>query len=123
MSRVEDEELKRAFAELHEKAIDTRQKLKLADLQIDSLKRSKQRAELTQIEMRTLPDKTRTYEAVGRMFLLQDMDTIKKDLVKRTKFSDEKIRTLEKSKNYLQQNLKESENNIREMVQRRQSRS
>lgn len=121
MSRAPDEELKKAFAELHEKVIDTRQKLKLADIQIDTLRRSKQRAELTQIELRTLPEKTRTFESVGRMFILQDVDTIKKDLTKRTKTSEEKIKTLESNKTYLQRNLKESENNIREMVQKRQS--
>ncbi|XP_058805568.1 prefoldin subunit 1 [Phymastichus coffea] len=121
MARIADEELKKAFAELHEKVIDTRQKLKLADIQIDTLRRNKQRAELTQVELRTLPDKTKTFEAVGRMFILQDRNTIKKDLDVRTKTADEKIKTLENNKTYLQRNLRESENNIREMVQKRQS--
>ncbi|XP_011494830.1 PREDICTED: prefoldin subunit 1-like [Ceratosolen solmsi marchali] len=120
MARIPDEELKKAFSELHDKLIDTKHKLKLLDLQIDILRRSKQRAELTQIEMRTLPAKTKTFETVGRMFLSQDVDTIKTDLKKRMKMADEKIKTLESNKSYLQQSLKESENNIREMVQRRQ---
>lgn len=121
MARAPDEELKKAFAELHGKVIDTRQNLKLADIQIESLKRVKQRNELTQIELRSLPDKTKTYESVGRMFLLQDLSTIKTNLNKRTKTADEKIKTLEKTKEHLQKNLKESENNIREMVQRKQN--
>ncbi|XP_014218921.1 prefoldin subunit 1 [Copidosoma floridanum] len=121
MARVPDEELKKAFAELHEKVIDTRQKLKLADIQIESLKRSKQRAELTQIELRSLPDKTKIYESVGRMFLLQDIGTIKTEMNKRTKTADSKIKSLETNKEYLQKNLKESENNIREMVQKKQN--
>jgi prefoldin subunit 1 len=120
MARVPDQELKKAFAELHAKVIDTRQKIKLLDLQIDTLRRLKQRAELTQIEMRTLPAKTKTYETVGRMFLSEDMDTIKIDLKKRMKLADERIKTFENNKSYLQQNLKESENNIREMIHRRQ---
>lgn len=120
MSQKPDKELKKAFQELHEKVIDTRQKLKLADIQIEGLKRSKQRAELTLVELKTLPDKTRTFESVGRMFLLQDINTINQDLNKRTKFAEEKIKTLECNKNYLMDNLTESENNIREMVQKRQ---
>lgn len=120
MSQRPDEELKKAFQELHEKVIDTRQKLKLADIQIESLKRSKQRAELTLVELKTLPEKTRTFESVGRMFLLQDIDTINQDLNKRTKFAEDKIKTLDSNKTFLLKNLTESENNIREMVQKRQ---
>ena len=121
MTRVPDEELKKAFAELHDKVIDTRMKLKFSDIQIETLRRTMQRAELTQIELRGLPTETKTYESIGRMFLLQDIDTIKKDLKKRTETANEKIKVLENNKNYLQRSLKESENNIREMVQKRQS--
>ncbi|XP_001603823.1 prefoldin subunit 1 [Nasonia vitripennis] len=120
MAQVPDAELKKAFAELHSKGIDTRQKLKLSDVQIETLRRIKQRAELTQVEIKTLPVNTRTFESVGRMFLLQDIDTIKTDLEKQTKTADEKIKILETNKHYLQRSLKESENNIREMVQKRQ---
>ena len=120
MAKAPDEELKKAFAELHEKVIDTRQKLKFADMQIENLRRSKQRAELTQVELKTLPSETKTFESVGRMFLLQNVGTIKTDLEKGIKTADEKIKTLENNKAYLQKNLKESEDNIREMVQKRQ---
>lgn len=37
-----------AFGELQQKAIDTTQKLRLADVQIESLKRQKQHAALTE---------------------------------------------------------------------------
>ncbi|KAK0174626.1 hypothetical protein PV327_010382 [Microctonus hyperodae] len=121
MARVADEELKKAFSELQEKMIDTTQKLKLADIQIDSLKRSKQRAELTITEIAGLDNKTKTYESVGRMFLLDDIASIKSGLESRMKTADEKIASLENNKSYLERNLKESKNNIREMVQQKQS--
>ncbi|XP_033207368.1 prefoldin subunit 1 [Belonocnema kinseyi] len=121
MARQPDEELKKAFLELQEKMIDTSQKLKLADVQIDSLKRTKQRADLTTKEITSLPPNTKTYESVGRMFLLDDIVSIKDGLEKRTKNAEEKIKTLENNKNYLQKSLKESENNLREMVQQRQN--
>ena len=121
MAREPDEELRKAFSQLHEKMIDTTQKLKLADLQIEKLKRTKQRAELTVKEISSYPKNTKTYESVGRMFLLDDIDNIKAELDKRMKNADEKVKTLENNKTYLQQNLKESENNIREMIQQRQN--
>ncbi|XP_015124264.1 prefoldin subunit 1 [Diachasma alloeum] len=121
MARVPDEELKKAFAELQEKMVDTTQKLRLADIQIESLKRMKQHAELTIKEIVTLPNTTKTYESVGRMFLLDDIDSIKKGLQSRMKNADEKITTLENNKTYLERDLKESKNNLREMVQQRQN--
>lgn len=121
MAREPDEELRKAFSQLHEKMIDTTQKLKLADLQIDKLKRTKQRAELTVEQITSYPKNTKAYESVGRMFLLDDIENIKNDLEKRMKNADEKVKTLENNKIYLQQNLKESENNIREMVQQKQN--
>ncbi|XP_053989335.1 prefoldin subunit 1 [Hylaeus volcanicus] len=121
MAREPDEELRKAFSQLHEKMIDTTQKLKLADIQIEKLKRSKQRAELTVKEVSSYPVDTKTYEPVGRMFLLDDIDNIKTGLDKRMKAADEKVKTLENTKTYLQQNLKECENNIREMIQQRQN--
>ena len=121
MARAPDEELKKAFSELHEKMVDTSQKLKLADVQIESLRRTKQRAELTSKEVTSLPPNTKTYESVGRMFLLDDIESIKEGLETRTKNAEEKIKTLENNKAYLQRSLKESENNLREMVQQRQN--
>ncbi|CAK9818173.1 Prefoldin subunit 1 [Anthophora quadrimaculata] len=121
MARKLDEELKKAFSQLHEKMLDTTQKLKLADLQIEKLKRSKQFAELTMKEITSYPENTKTYESVGRMFLLDDMESIKQGLEKRMKNSDDKVKTLENNKTYLQQNFKECENNIREMIQQKQN--
>ncbi|KAI4486331.1 hypothetical protein M0802_012350 [Mischocyttarus mexicanus] len=121
MARVPDQELKKAFSELHEKMIDTTQKLKLADSQIDKLKRTKQRAQLTVKEINVLPPDTRTYESIGRMFLFDDIENIKVGLQTRMKVVDEKVLSLENNKIYLQKSLKESENNLREMVQQRQS--
>ncbi|XP_076169332.1 prefoldin subunit 1 [Ptiloglossa arizonensis] len=119
MAREPDEELRKAFSQLHEKMIDTTQKLKLADIQIEKLRRSKQRAELTVKEITSYPENTKTYESVGRMFLLDDIENIKTGLEKQMKSADEKVKTLENNKTYLSQNLKECENNIREMIQQR----
>lgn len=47
--------------------IDTQQKVKLADLQIDQLTRVQKHAKLTHSEITSLPDNTRLYEGVGRM--------------------------------------------------------
>ncbi|XP_017781489.1 PREDICTED: prefoldin subunit 1 [Nicrophorus vespilloides] len=118
MSKV-DLELKKAFGELQQKYVETSQKLKLSDLQIDTLRRAKQHASITERELSTLDSKTVMYEAVGRMFILTSSDDVKSNLKKKQDSAEEKIKNLENNKAYLERNLKEAENNIREMVQHR----
>jgi prefoldin subunit 1 len=111
-----DMELKKAFMELQSKMVDTKQKLKMADLQIESLKRNITHAGLTESEIGTLPDETRVYESVGRMFILSDKQTVAGRLTDKQSSCQEKIKTLESNKEYLERNLKESENSLRELV-------
>lgn len=69
--------------------------------------------------MSTLDANTKTYESVGRMFVLTPLSEVKENLKKRQTTAEEKITALENNKAYLGRNLKEAENNIREMVQQR----
>nr|XP_046266533.1 prefoldin subunit 1 isoform X1 [Scatophagus argus] len=111
-----DLELKKAFTELQAKMIDTQQKVKLADLQIDQLTRVQKHTQLTHAEITTLPDNTRLYEGVGRMFILQSKEEINNQLMDKQKTADEKIKELEQKKVYLERSVKEAEDNIREML-------
>ena len=65
-----DLELKKAFGELQAKMLETQQKMKLSDLQIENLKRTMTHAGLTEQEIAGLPEETPVYESVGRMFIL-----------------------------------------------------
>nr|CAG4646743.1 EOG090X0LK7 [Macrothrix elegans] len=114
-----DMELKKAFTELQQKMVETSQKLKLADIQIETLKRTMTHAQLTEKEISQLPTETKTYESIGRMFVLKNNSEIQKNLENKVKACEEKIKTLDGSKSYLERSLKESENNIREMIQQR----
>ncbi|XP_034033445.1 prefoldin subunit 1 isoform X2 [Thalassophryne amazonica] len=110
-----DVELKKAFTELQVKMIDTQQKVKLADLQIDQLARVQKLAKLTHAEITKLPDNTRMYEGVGRMFILQSKEEIDNQMMDKQRTADEKIKELEK-KLYLERSVKDAEDNIREML-------
>ncbi|KAF6740042.1 Prefoldin subunit 1 [Oryzias melastigma] len=116
MAAPVDLELKKAFSELQLKMIDTQQKVKLADLQIDQLTRVQKHAKLTHTEISSLPDNTRLYEGVGRMFILQSREEVNNLLTEKQKTVDEKIKELEQKKVYLERSVKEAEDNIREML-------
>ncbi|XP_046551735.1 prefoldin subunit 1-like [Haliotis rubra] len=111
-----DMELKKAFQEMQSKMIATTQQLKISDAQIETLKRTMAHSKLVDSEISQLPGGIRVYEGVGRMFLLQPLDVVRSNLTKKIKASDEKIKTIEINKGYLDKSLKESEDSLRELV-------
>ncbi|XP_051487034.1 prefoldin subunit 1 isoform X2 [Apus apus] len=114
MAAPVDLELKKAFTELQAKVIDTQQKVKLADIQIEQLSKTKKHAHLTDTEVMTLVDET-------RMFILQSKGVIHNQLLEKQRIAEEKIRELEQKKSYLERSVKEAEDNIREMLMARRA--
>ncbi|XP_065143875.1 prefoldin subunit 1 [Paramisgurnus dabryanus] len=121
MAAPVDLELKKAFGELQAKMIDTQQKVKIADLQIEQLSRMKKHASFTHVEITSLPGSTRMFEGAGRMFILQSKDEIANQLLDKQKTADEKIKELEQKKTYLERSVKDAEDNIREMLMSRRA--
>ncbi|VDI65523.1 prefoldin subunit 1-like [Mytilus galloprovincialis] len=115
-----DMELKKAFQELQIKMINSKNQIKISDAQIEALKRTIQHSKLVYHELSSLAEETRLYEGVGRMFILQPPKEIKNQLDSKMKASEEKIESLQKNKTYLERNIKESEDNLREMITSRQ---
>uniref|UniRef100_A0A8C5R1F6 Prefoldin subunit 1 n=1 Tax=Leptobrachium leishanense TaxID=445787 RepID=A0A8C5R1F6_9ANUR len=110
-----------AFTELQAKVMDTQQKVKLADLQIEQLNKTKKHARLTNLEITNLSDKTPMYEGVGRMFILQSKENICGQLLSKQKIADQKIDELEQKKSYLERSVKDAQDNIREMLMARRA--
>ena len=75
-----DMELKRAFAELQAKTGETRRRIKIMDMQVENERRSITHAELTEAEVRSMPEGTRLYNSVGRMFVLASMGEQRRNL-------------------------------------------
>ncbi|KAJ8737636.1 hypothetical protein PYW08_000231 [Mythimna loreyi] len=121
MAKPVDLELKKAFTELHLKMVETSGKIQIIDSQIDVLKRVMQHVDITQREISSFPPDTKTYESVGRMFLLTNLEDVKNNLKTRESQLTARTTELENNKQYLEKNLKESEDNIREMVEQRKA--
>ncbi|KAB7497663.1 Prefoldin subunit 1 [Armadillidium nasatum] len=108
MSKQEpDLELKKAFIELQGKVQETNQKLRIADVQIDSLKKQITHAQLTDKEIQNLGASTRVYESVGRMFLLTDIPKVRENLTQKVNKCNDKISSLQSNKTYLEKSLQE----------------
>ena len=59
---------------------------------------------------------SQVYESVGRMFLMSDIDNVRSGLNKKTESLKEKIHVLNTNKEYLDRQVKEQENNLRELI-------
>ncbi|XP_045212078.1 prefoldin subunit 1-like [Mercenaria mercenaria] len=117
-----DMELKKAFQELQGKHINTAQQLKVYDAQIETLKRSIQHSMLVEKEIARLPEDTKVYEGVGRMFMVAGIPEVKNTLEMKVKAADSKIKTIESTKAYLERTMKESEDSLRELILTKQGR-
>ncbi|XP_066147820.1 prefoldin subunit 1 [Euwallacea fornicatus] len=114
-----DLELKKAFSELQEKKIETEQKLRISAIQIEALKRAKQHALITEREISALEPSTRTYESVGRMFVLTPKEVVGENIKKKQSNAEEKIKNFEGQVQYLENSLKDATNSLRELVQQK----
>jgi prefoldin subunit 1 len=114
-----DLELKQAFAELQLKLIDTNQRIKFTDMQIESLKRTMLHKEITNREMGNLKTETPIFEAVGRCFFVSTIPKVRKSLSEQIKEVSVKIKTFEDGKQKLETDYKSTENAVRELVARK----
>lgn len=114
-----DVELRQAFAQLQAQMVETQQRVSALEPQMAALQRASLHADATLQQLSAAPEGTRAYHPVGRAFLLQPLDELRKHTTNRRANAEAKIEALKNMKDYLERSLKNSENNLREMVQQR----
>jgi prefoldin subunit 1 len=111
-----DPELKKAFEDLQVKMLSTRSQMKIINMQVDQLKRQIQHSKLTEKELQQLDENINLYEGIGRMFVLKRKTVVLNNLNEKIGSYETKIVNFDKSKGYLESNLKDSENSLRELI-------
>ncbi|XP_072149028.1 prefoldin subunit 1 [Setaria viridis] len=116
-----DEANRAAFMELQARMIDTTGKIKQLQTQMRSKEGEKKRAYLTLEELRQLPEDTNTYKTVGKeefcVFILEPKSVLLNEQEQKFNDSESAIASMQTSKEYLEKQLGEVENNIRELLQ------
>jgi len=115
-----DLELKKAFSDLQTKMVTTQQLLKNHDAQIGIISKDIDSSKITGEVISSLPPETNVFESVGRMFVKHRLPEVQEHLDLQVEEMTDKIKKLESNKDYLARNLKESEDNLREMVAQKQ---
>ncbi|KAK1275710.1 hypothetical protein QJS04_geneDACA004072 [Acorus gramineus] len=106
-----------AFMELQGRMIETTGKLKQVQNQIRGKEADKKRAFLTLEELRQLPEDTNTYKSIGMRFVLEPKSILVNEQEQKLKDSETAITSLQTSKEYLEKQLAEIENNLRELFE------
>ncbi|KAJ8485292.1 hypothetical protein OPV22_017777 [Ensete ventricosum] len=112
-----DEANRVAFIEIQSRLIETTGKLKQVQNQIRAKEGEKKRAYLTMEELRQLSDDTNTYKSIGKVFVLEPKSLMLNEQEQKYKESETAITSLQTSKEYLEKQMAEVENNLRELLQ------
>nr|KJB60371.1 hypothetical protein B456_009G302200 [Gossypium raimondii] len=111
-----DEVNKTAFLEIQGRMIELTGKLKQVQNQMRTKEGEKKRAFLTLEELNQLPDDTNTYKSIGT-FVLEPKSVLVNEQEQKLKDSESAIGSLQSSKEYMEKQLAEVENNLRELLQ------
>lgn len=103
--------------------IETSKKIRMLDIQIETLKQQKRRHELTQKEVENLSENAKVYSAVGRMFVLSDVAEVKKELISKQDKVEKVVDSTSKTKNILLSNLADQEQGLRDLVEAKKNES
>ncbi|KAF5185741.1 prefoldin subunit [Thalictrum thalictroides] len=112
-----DEATRTAFIEIQGRMIETTGKLKQVQSQMRNKEAEKKRAFLTLEELRPLPEDTNTYKSIGRTFVLEPKSFLVNEQEKKLQDSENAISSLQTSKEYLEKQRAEVENNLKELLQ------
>ncbi|TYH73296.1 hypothetical protein ES332_D05G319100v1 [Gossypium tomentosum] len=112
-----DEVNKTAFLEIQGRMIELTGKLKQVQNQMRTKEGGKKRAFLTLEELNQLLDDTNTYKSIGRTFVLEPKSVLVNEQEQKLKDSESAIGSLQSSKEYMEKQLAEVENNLKELLQ------
>lgn len=110
-----------AFTEMHINKVETTRQVKLIDFRTDVLKNTKQKYILTSKGIADLSDDSRVYSSIGRMFALTTVPQVREELVANQEKCDSAIKQWSEKKTYLEKNLKEQEDGLRELVKQKKT--
>ncbi|PSS36355.1 Prefoldin subunit like [Actinidia chinensis var. chinensis] len=108
-----------AFVEIQGRMIETTGKLKQVQTQMRNKEGEKKRAYLTLEELRQLSNDTNTYKSIEILvrFVLEPKPVLMEEQEQKLKDSETSIASLQTSKEYLEKQMAEVENNLRELLQ------
>mmetsp|Transcript_4694 Transcript_4694/g.16814 ORF Transcript_4694/g.16814 Transcript_4694/m.16814 type:complete len:134 (-) Transcript_4694:1449-1850(-) len=110
------QERKEEFMALQGQLIEQTNKLKQTQMQGRSAAAEKRRAELTVQELQAMPQETKTFLNVGKMYVLRPKTEIEESIVSRIAECDAAIEQSKSKGDYFQKQLEETETSFRDLL-------
>ncbi|KAF2068747.1 hypothetical protein CYY_009928 [Polysphondylium violaceum] len=107
---------KKAFQETREKLFTLTRSLNACRQRIQITDTDKQRCLITTRELESLPSNTKTYKAVGKMFIISPMNELKDELNKQAQKDEEDVKGLINQSKYLDAQIRDAEKSLQELV-------
>uniref|UniRef100_A0A9I9CI77 Uncharacterized protein n=1 Tax=Cucumis melo TaxID=3656 RepID=A0A9I9CI77_CUCME len=117
ISEMANEANRDTFLEIQGRMIEITGKLKQLQTQIRGKEGEKKRAFLTLEELKQLSEDTNTYKSIVTRFVLESKSVLMNEQEQKFKDSETAIASLQSSKEYLERQMAEVENNLRELLQ------
>eukprot|EP01114_Cavostelium_apophysatum_P013230 TRINITY_DN3154_c0_g1_i1.p2 TRINITY_DN3154_c0_g1~~TRINITY_DN3154_c0_g1_i1.p2 ORF type:complete len:102 (+),score=23.30 TRINITY_DN3154_c0_g1_i1:189-494(+) len=96
--------------------MDTNRLLAQVNAKAQFLDRERRRNQLTLKEMEDVKDDTKTYKAIGKMFMLVPFKSVTTELTDSVKKFENDLTQLANQQKYLQNQIRECEKGIRELI-------
>ena len=111
-----DKESRLALMELQGKMVDLQSKMNIAQVRQRGRAKDMQRLGLTAKEIDSMPKEVRMYESVGRMFVLQDKESILDGLESELQHIKTDLKQLASQNEFLEKQWKDSEGSVRDIL-------
>ena len=111
-----DENDRQQFVKMQREMLVETNKLRKLETQQRDSEREKKRSQLTLQELASLPEDVNTYRTIGRTFVLTAKQDMTKELEQSVTDNEEFLKTSKDKKVYLEKQVKEAEDNIRELL-------
>jgi len=105
-----------AFLELQSKLVDTSRLLSQVMSKLQFMERERRRSDLTLKELGEISPETKTYKAIGKMFLSSSSNSLQIELKTFIQKTEHEMQNLLNQQKYLENSLKECEKGIQELI-------
>jgi len=109
-------ESQKAFEELKKRMFEATSKLRQTQAQIVVANRSIKKAVLTGQELQQVPENTRTYHSLGKMFVLEPRNDLLIEQAGMVREVEQDLEKLKKAQEYHEKELKEVESAFKELL-------
>ncbi|EGG14949.1 prefoldin beta-like domain containing protein [Cavenderia fasciculata] len=105
-----------AFQEVREKLFTLNRTLNTIRQKIQITDKDRQRCAITLRELESIPESTKTYKSIGKMFLVSPMKPLKQELKKQMEKDEDDVKGLMNQGKFVDNQIADTEKALKELI-------